>query len=202
MFDDTLRKVKDRLLSPLAGRLANVPPAALTLAGLGAGLGSAVAAAWGDNLAGLALWAVNRTLDGLDGLVARKFGKTSDRGGYLDLVCDFVVYAAIPLGLAWARADASVWAACAFLLASFYINAVSWLALSALHEKLRQTTEPNRLTSLAMPKGLMEGFETLLLYAAFFLWPGGLVWLSAGGAALVLVSAGQRVIWALRGGVK
>lgn len=36
---------------------------------------------------------------GIDGLVARVSGQQTDFGGYLDILCDFVVYAAIPIGL-------------------------------------------------------------------------------------------------------
>jgi len=34
------------------------------------------------------------------GVVARRFKKTSDFGGYLDIVVDFFVYGIIPLGIA------------------------------------------------------------------------------------------------------
>ena len=200
MFDQGLRKTKDRVLEPAVTILSRVHPTLLTVLGLVVGLACAGFAALGQLNWALGLWVVNRILDGLDGLVARRFGKASDLGGYLDLVFDFVVYAAVPLGLAWFQADLGVWAACAVLLAAYYVNAVSWLALSALQEK--NHVQPTRLTSLAMPRGLMEGFETIVLYLAFFLWPGALVWLFAAGAGLVLVSAGHRVVWAWRGGLK
>lgn len=199
MFDAALRETKDKLLGPLVKALAPVHPTALTVAGLIVGLSCALVAALGWWAWALGLWVLNRVLDGLDGLVARSFGKSSEQGGYLDLVFDFVVYAAVPLGLAWSAADPAVWTACAFLLGAYYINAVSWLALSALDE--RRANGPERLTTLAMPKGLMEGFETIVLYAAFFLWSEGLVWLFALGTALVLFSAAQRVVWAVRGGL-
>lgn len=201
MFDTELRSLKDRVLAPLVRALEPVSPTALTGAALAVGLGCAGAAALGWPLVALGLWVVNRVLDGLDGLVARRFGKTSDRGGYLDLVFDFVVYAAVPLGLAWDAADPGVWAACAFLLGAYYVNAVSWLALSALEEKRRAGAPAQRETSLAMPRGLVEGFETVVLYLAFFLWTDGLVWLFAAGAVLVLASAALRVVWALRRGL-
>lgn len=201
MFDPELRGLKDRVLAPLVRALEAVSPTTLTVAALVVGLGCAVAAALGWPLVALGLWVVNRVLDGLDGLVARRFAKTSDLGGYLDLVFDFVVYAAVPLGLAWAAADPAVWAACAFLLGAYYVNAVSWLALSALEEKRLGAGSSPRATSLTMPRGLMEGFETVVLYIAFFLWTDGLVWLFAAGAVLVLVSAAQRVVWACKGGL-
>jgi phosphatidylglycerophosphate synthase len=201
VFDTELRSLKDRALAPLVRALEPVSPTALTVGALAVGLGCAGAAALGWPLVALGLWVVNRVLDGLDGLVARRFGKTSDRGGYLDLVFDFVVYAAVPLGLAWAAAVPGVWAACAFLLGAYYVNAVSWLALSALEEKRRTAATAERQTSLAIPRGLMEGFETVVLYLAFFLWTPGLGWLFAAGAVLVLASAAQRVVWALRRGL-
>ena len=47
----------------------------------------------------LALILCNRFLDGVDGVMARLAGPT-DRGAYLDIVCDMLFYAAVPLGFA------------------------------------------------------------------------------------------------------
>ena len=47
----------------------------------------------------LALLIANRVADGLDGAIARATGPT-DRGAFLDIALDFLVYAAVPLGFA------------------------------------------------------------------------------------------------------
>ena len=85
-----------------------------------------VAAAAGFVVVAVVLWLLNRALDGLDGAIARARGRGSDLGGYLDMLADVVVYAAVPLGVAVSVDTRSGWMAAAVLLGSFYVNAVSW----------------------------------------------------------------------------
>ena len=73
-------------------------PNLISLVALVFGLGAAIAAARAEWGLGLALWLANRVTDGLDGTVARVAERQSDFGGYLDILLDFVVYAAIPVG--------------------------------------------------------------------------------------------------------
>jgi hypothetical protein len=47
-----------------------------------------------------------------------------------------------------------------------------------------------------MPSGLIEGAETIIFYTLFLLLPGALVPLFWLMAALVLLTAGQRMVWA------
>lgn len=136
MFDGRLRLAKDRALAPVAASLRSVPPVAITAIGLAAGLGCAAAAYVGETPLALGLWVANRALDGLDGTVARLAGTTSDRGGYVDLVADFITYAAIPVAqVAGAPDPAPLAVPLGALLGSYYVNAVSWLALSAIIER-------------------------------------------------------------------
>jgi phosphatidylglycerophosphate synthase len=200
VFDELLRGVKDRLLAPLARRLGpGVPPNAVTAAALAAGL-AAAGLAWRRAYgAALACWALNRLLDGLDGAVARTHGRQTDLGGYLDLLLDFVVYAAVPLGLAYGSADPRAHAACAALLASFYVNAASWLVLAAVLERRGAgAAARGERTTVTMPAGLVGGAETVAFYALFLLAPRHLPALFALMAALVALTAGQRVVWAWR----
>jgi phosphatidylglycerophosphate synthase len=100
------------------------------------------------------LWLFNRVLDGLDGMVARFHARQSDFGGYLDIVLDFVVYAAIPVGLYWGNPGATNTAALILLLSSFYVNAASWIYLSAILEKRAAgASARGELTSVTMPNG-------------------------------------------------
>jgi phosphatidylglycerophosphate synthase len=198
MRDAVLRKQKDRLLAPLASsRFATIHPNWISAIALAVGV-VAAAAVWQQAYwLGLALWLLNRVLDGLDGVVARVHHKQSDFGGYLDLLLDFVVYLAVPVAFVAAQPTSfNLWAGLA-LLASFVMNAMSWTTLAAILEKRRRATS-DRLTTIEMPTGLVEGAETILLYSLWFLLPAYVGWMFLAMAALVLFTVGQRLWWAYR----
>jgi phosphatidylglycerophosphate synthase len=200
VLDPFLRPVKERLLAPAARAIGRrISPMAVTLAGFLLGIGASVAAARAAYTAALALWLANRVLDGLDGTLARVQGAQSDVGGYVDLLLDFVVYAAIPFGLVLGRPSVATALAALALVGSFYVNAASWMYLAALLER-RGVGARSRgeLTSITMPEGLIGGSETVVLYTLFLVWPGQLVALFSAMAALVVVTAAQRLVWAVR----
>jgi phosphatidylglycerophosphate synthase len=197
MRDVALREQKDRLMTPLAVALRAVHPNWLSMAALGVGLLSAAAIVGQAYAAGLALWALNRILDGLDGVVARTHNKQSDFGGYLDLLLDFVVYLAIPIAFIAAQpAAANLWAGI-LLLSAYVINTLSWTLLSAILEK-RIAESDGRLTTVEMPAGLIEGAETIVFYSLFFLLPAYTTVLFTVMAILVFFTAGQRLVWAYK----
>jgi len=200
VFDDLLRRLKDRLLAPLARAVGTrVSPNAVTVASCVVGLGAAWLAARGAYRAGLALWLASRLLDGFDGALARVQGTQSDFGGYLDLLLDFVVYAAVPIGFVVGRPGVPLALAALALLGSFYVNAASWMYLSAvLERRAAGAAARGELTTVTMPPGLVAGTETVVLYASFFVFPGRLLELFVVMAALVLLTVVQRVLWATR----
>ena len=185
MLDHTLRGYKDRLLRPLVVPLDRVSPNVVTLLAMVVGLAAAVMAARQMVALGLVLWLASRILDGLDGLLARVHEQQTDFGGYLDIVADFVVYAALPIGLFLGRATTELGVSLAFLLGSFYVNAASWMYLSAILEKRSAgASARGELTTVTMPAGLVGGTETILFYAVFLIWPGALPWLFLAMAGL------------------
>jgi len=197
VLDSTLRPVKDRMLAPFArSPLARVHPNVISAVALASTLVAAAAASQGAVIVSIVLWLVGRLLDGLDGIAARTTGRESDVGGLIDFVFDTIGYAAIPLGLAFAIDDRAGWIATAFVLASFYLNAVSLGYVAALLEK-RGPAGP-RATSAVLPRGLIEGTETIAIFtlalalsdAATVVW-----WVMAGA---VTVTALERVRWAGR----
>jgi phosphatidylglycerophosphate synthase len=198
VFDPVLRRLKDRILHPVARALPGVSPAALTLLGLVVGLGSAYAAWHGRFGLALALWLTNRLLDGLDGAVARVHDKSTDLGGYIDLVADFVVYGVLPAALALRPgAPPELAAAAVVLLVTFYVNTVSWTVASALLEKRAQGASANGAdTSVTIPEGLVSGGETILFYSLFFLLPAFQPQLFYLMAALTALTVIQRLAWA------
>lgn len=199
MFDHLLREFKDQLLAPLARLLRGVPPNLITVVALVFGLGAAVAASQAALGIGLVLWLANRVTDGLDGTVARVAERQTDFGGYLDILLDFVVYAAVPVGLALQSPDRVVLLWAVALEGMFFVNACSWMYLSAVLEKrasgARATGE---LTTVTMPPALVAGFETVVFYTLFFLFPGKLALLFGIMTVLVGINVVQRLLWSRR----
>jgi phosphatidylglycerophosphate synthase len=199
MLDNLLRHLKDRLLEPLARALPGTAPIAITLLALAVGLvGIALLT---QQYFGWALlcWLLNRLLDGLDGTVARVHQRQSDWGGYVDILSDYVVYAGFPVALVVATPSTGSYLSLGLLLACFYLNTASWMYLAAILEKRKHgARNRNELTTITMPVGLIGGTETIIFYSLFLLWPAYLVPLYLLMAGLVLVTVGQRLIWASR----
>ncbi|PKO04216.1 MAG: CDP-alcohol phosphatidyltransferase [Chloroflexi bacterium HGW-Chloroflexi-3] len=200
MFDQYLRIPKEKIMEPLArGPLRSISPNAISVSACAVSVGAGVAAWQGQNGLSLGLWYLNRFLDGLDGTVARVNHKQSDFGGYLDIVLDMVAYVSIPLGLAFASKDLTVFITLTLLFASFYINSAAWMMLAANLEKRNIGAKTRgELTSVTMPTAIIEGGEAVIIYSLFLIFPGWLPYLFGLLAILVLLSAGKQVIWAYR----
>lgn len=200
MFDQFFRSLKDSLLEPVARALGpGLPPVVITWLAFLAGLACAAAVLNRSLGVALGLWLLNRLLDGLDGTHARVHGRVSHFGAYLDIVLDFVVYAAIPLAFVAAARQYELALAGVFLLASFYVNAASWMYLSALLEARREgASAPGETTSATMPPGIVAGAETIVFYVLFFLIPARLAILFTIMAILVLTNVAVRLHWANR----
>lgn len=192
MLDGFARRLVQPALDRTGAQLARRFTAdQVTLAGAGFGVlaGGMIGAGW-FGLALIALLA-SRAADGLDGAVARIRGKT-DFGGVLDIACDFVFYAAIPLGFVL-NDPASHGAAGAALLASFYINAATFLGFAILAEKKRMETTARGEKTLYFTAGLMEGTETILFFVLMCLFPNAFTALASLFALLCLVTAAARM---------
>jgi phosphatidylglycerophosphate synthase len=195
MLDGLMRGMIDAPLNSggrwLAARGASAN--AVTLAGLAVGVLSAVLVGLG--YAGLIVVVpllASRVADGLDGAVARAQGKT-DFGGYLDIVCDFAFYAAIPLAFVL-RDPAVNGVAGAFLLATFYVNAATFLGYAILAAKRGMETTSRGEKSLYFTAGLLEGTETILFFVLIVVVPDWFVPLAWVFGGLCLVTAASRVI--------
>jgi phosphatidylglycerophosphate synthase len=190
----------DAALGPLlrrpldgAGRLLarrGVPADAVTVAGFAIGLAAVPLLA--AELYGWALAAIlaNRVADGLDGAIARQRGPT-DLGGYLDIVCDFILYAAVPFGFALARPENAVPAA--FLVFSFVGTGASFLAFAALAARRGLASSRHGPKSIYYLGGLTEGSETIVLFVLLCLLPGHVAPLAWGFGALCWVTTASRV---------
>lgn len=198
MLDGLMRRLIDPALTGVGVALARrgVTANAMTLAGLGAGLVMAAMIAGGYGALALVPLACSRLADGLDGAVARAGTKT-DFGGYLDITCDFVFYAAIPLAFVL-RDPAANGLAGAFLLASFYVNGASFLGFAILAEKRGMQTQAQGEKSLYFSAGLLEGTETIAFFAILCLWPSGFALLAWVFGLLCFATGLARVLLARR----
>ena len=197
MFDSYLRNIKDRVGEPIARQVKFLSPNLVSVLGVLVALLSAYLAVRQIYFWGLAFWLLSRALDGLDGLLARLYSKQSDFGGYLDIILDFVAYAAVPLGFGLGAASQNVYVALAVLLSSFYLNSASWMYLAAILEK-RAARDSETLTTIVMPAGLIGALESITIYSLFFVLPQYIFWIFIIFSALVFITVIQRLIWAYK----
>lgn len=195
MLDSRLRSslapVLDRLAAGLDRR--DIHPGWVTATGAVLGAGACAAAAssaWG---VALVLWLANRLADGLDGPLARR-RQASDLGGVLDIVADFAVYAGFVAGVAVAVPEARL--AAVATLAAYYVSGATFLAWSSVAERRRRDRPDER--SLHFVGGIAEGFETVVAYVAICLAPGRATVILWVFAAMVTVTALQRLVFVVR----
>jgi phosphatidylglycerophosphate synthase len=197
MFDARLRPLinpaLDRMGAALARRGVSANQVSLTGAAFGALAGLAIGL--GEPLAGLALVLASRLLDGLDGAIARA-SQPTDFGGYLDIICDYVFYLAVPLGFGFAAPANLPFAL--LLVASFTLTAVSFLAYATLAAKQGLETRAHGPKSFFYSTGLAEGAETILAFVLMCLWPAGFPQIASIFASLCLLTVIQRSVIARR----
>ena len=89
---------------------------------------------------------------------------------------DFTFYGLIPLSITYAYPSNSAWIMTVVLEITFFVNAAGLFFLSALIEKNQNAKKKytkqtkNEVTTLKMPPALMEGTESLLLFALTILF--------------------------------
>jgi phosphatidylglycerophosphate synthase len=197
MLDSLLRRFVDPALQPVAAGLARagVSADAVTLGGFAIGMLAVPAIAAGRHDLALAAILVNRLSDGLDGAVARET-RLTDRGGYLDIVCDFIFYSGCVFG--FALADPANALPAAFLVFSFMGTGSSFLAYAIMAAKRGMTTDIRGSKSLYYLGGLTEGTETIALLVAICLWPDAFPLLAWCFGALCWVTTASRMLAAWR----
>jgi phosphatidylglycerophosphate synthase len=198
VFDAPLRELTERALVPLVRPVRNVSPMVVTAWSLGACVGAGVAAWRGLVAMSVVLWLLGRILDGIDGTIARGRGIASELGGYLDLMADVIGYAVVPIGIVAAKQSKHLWMWCAILLATFYVNTLSWTLLSALAERRDRQDQSAVTTTFTMPTALIEGAETIVLFTLMLALPRYAQPLFIAMSVGVAVSIVQRVAWAVR----
>ena len=177
MFDASLRPYINPPLNWLAGGCIALGLSAngLTIIGFFFGVFCAVFVANGFFIAALICLMFNRLCDGLDGAVARRTG-SSDFGGYLDIVCDFIFYAMLPFAFMVFAPENAL--AAGFLMLSFVGTGSSFLAYAILEAKNPEILKEKINAPAAKKKsffylgGLTEGAETIAVFMLMLLIPG------------------------------
>ena len=187
-----------QILSPpldwLAERLKTIgcSPDQISLGAFTVGMGSLPALYFHMYWLALICILLNRIGDGLDGALAR-MTKSSDAGGFLDIVLDFIFYASVVLGFAVAAPEANGLAA-AVLLFTFVGTGSSFLAFAIMAERqgIENIVFPQK--GIYYLTGLAEGTETLVCFVLFCLFPGHFPLLAYVFATLCLVTMLTRVV--------
>lgn len=196
MLDSMMRK----LIDPPLNRIARGLPLWLsadmmTIIGFGFGLLSFVALLLKTPIfALLAMWA-SRLADGLDGALARRNPQqdaSSEFGGYLDIVSDFLIWALLPLG--FIALDSTNAIAASILLSSFAMSMTVFLAFAVLAAKRDMVTQAQGRKSFFYLAGLAEGTETILFFTLAMLMPWHFIPLALIFAGFVYASCIGRII--------
>jgi phosphatidylglycerophosphate synthase len=210
MFDIPLRQVKDRLLLPLVPLLPrSITPNGITFLAFLFGLLACFTAATPSLISWAVYpWFVNRLLDNLDGALARSRRVSSELGGFLDLLSDFIVYSLLPISISYGQyrlhgGDEGGWLcgnsflAITTLEATFHVNNFVLFYIAAVSA----TKQERELTSLTMKPALVEGFESGLIFTAMLIWPGHVVsmsWVMSLGVVLGTIQRVSALVVVLR----
>ena len=176
MLDGKLRPLIDPPLNRMAKHLVKAGVKADILTGLGAVAAIFALIALCFQLYFVALLCIigNRMLDGLDGSVARASTKNSegtDRGAFLDICADFLLYGGVIFGFALGDPEQNALAA-AFLLFSYISgSSTTFFAYAILAAKRGETTEDQGKKGFYYLAGLMEGTETIVAMCLMCLLP-------------------------------
>ncbi|MGM0429518.1 MAG: CDP-alcohol phosphatidyltransferase family protein [Pseudomonadota bacterium] len=194
MFDPKILPVTRKVLDIPARLMVRLGVRAdqITVAGFFIGLLAVPLLAFQYYELALAAILVNRVSDGLDGAVARRTQLT-DAGGFLDIVLDFIFYSAVVFGFLLAAPEQNAIAA-GVLLVTFMGTGATFLAFASVAGKrgIESPDYPNK--SLHYMGGLTEGFETILAFVAFCLWPQHFTVLAYVFAAACWITAITRII--------
>lgn len=175
-------RMVDRLSGPLAAR--RVPPDAITLLGLGCAAGATAAAATGAPRRGIAvagLVGLSAVLDGLDGAVAVRTDRVTERGARLDTAADRLGEACF--GAALALLGAPRWLAAAGVGAGWLLEGVRHRWRGSGRTDVVTVTVGERPTRVAVTAMFGLGVGVL---AGSTTWLDPALWASLGAAALVV----------------
>lgn len=162
MLDALIKPRIDPLLDRLMAHpaLCRMKANHITLVGFGFGLGTMGALFLETPLLAGFFLILNRLCDGLDGAAARHHGITSF-GGFLDIVCDFIIYTGVVFALTLTVDAPMIYGL--MLLFSMVGPMVSFLAYAIIAAQKGHMTQRRGKKSFYYLGGLAEGTETFLI---------------------------------------
>ena len=193
MFDRAVLAYSRQLQHSLAAPLlqAGIKPDQVTIAGFLIGMLVLPLLAMQHYWLAIIVILLNRILDGLDGTMAR-LSTPTDRGGFLDIVLDFLFYSAVPLGFALGNPTENALPA-AVLIYTFIGTGCSFLAFAIVAAKRNLTSTAYPDKSFYYLGGLTEATETIVVFILMCLLPQWFAVFAYGFAALCLISTGLRI---------
>ena len=170
MLDPYLRPLIDPPLNFIGKRISSLGISAntITLIGFICGLGAITLISLQSYTLAILFLCLNRLLDGIDGAVARH-RSLSDFGGFLDIVCDFVIYAGVVFAFGIANPENLFYAS--FLIFSFIGPITSFLAYAIIAAKKKVNTSRRGYKSFYHLGGICEGTETAACLILLCLFP-------------------------------
>jgi len=187
-----LEKTRSSLLKLAEGLLArNITANQVTVAGFIVGMSAVPLIIFDFTILALICIILNRLLDGLDGTLAR-LSTPTDRGGFLDIVLDFIFYSSIPLAFALADPQANALAA-AVLIYAFIGTGCSFLAFATIAAKRQMASTEFPDKSFYYLGGLTEATETIILFGIMCLFPAYFSLLAYGFAFLCAITTILRI---------
>jgi phosphatidylglycerophosphate synthase len=197
MLDRTILDTTRSMLSNLAEQLLkrNITANQVTIAGFLVGMTAVPLIIFDYTYLALVCMILNRLLDGVDGTLAR-LSTPTDRGGFLDIVLDFIFYSAIPVAFAIANPENNALAA-AVLIYAFIGTGCSFLAFATIAEKRKLTSTEFPDKSFYYLGGLTEATETIVVFGVMCLFPTYFSLLAYGFAALCAITTVLRIRFGL-----
>lgn len=174
MFDSFIRPYIDPPLNSTAKLLAKLGVSANAITFIGFGFALCCFAALSLGLYGFAILFImlNRLMDGLDGPLSRQT-KSTDLGGFFDIVFDFIFYSGTIFFFAFGYADLTIntTLAATFLIFSFMGTGSSFLAYAIVATKRGENHDEQGKKSFFYARGLAEGTETILVLLLICILP-------------------------------
>lgn len=190
MLDSLIHKITDKPLNMMGKVVCSVGVSAnsVTLIGFFFGVVSILCIGTDHLQYGFIFFLLNRLCDGLDGSVARLQGKT-DRGEFLDIFSDFIVYAGMVFAFVLSHPEDAIWGI--FLIFSFTGAAGSSLSYMLIASK----AEENKSASPKLkPIGYGGNIEAVIALSLMCLFPEIFEFIALGCGVLCWVTTGERIV--------